>query len=94
MVKRLIGLGGDHIRIEKGIVSVNGVEIQEPYIGSRLDYTGSFVVPKGKYFVLGDSPISNVGIILPLGITPNVKISGSTNKNKDTITKTQTTMMN
>ena len=55
VVKRLIGLGGDHIRIEKGIVSVNGVEIQEPYIGSRLDYTGSFVVPKGKYFVLGDN---------------------------------------
>lgn len=55
VVKRLIGLGGDHVRLEKGKVFVNGIELIEPYVGSRLDYTGSFVVPQGKYFVLGDN---------------------------------------
>ena len=54
-VKRLIGLPGDRVRIEHDKVFVNGEELDEPYKGSTLDYTGSFVVPKHKYFLLGDN---------------------------------------
>ncbi|GAA0101721.1 hypothetical protein UT300012_24360 [Paraclostridium bifermentans] len=54
-VKRLIGLPGDRVRIEHGEVSVNGKKLDEPYKGSTLDYTGSFVVPKNKFFLLGDN---------------------------------------
>lgn len=54
-IKRLIGLPGDKIRIEHGKVYRNGEELEEPYVKSKLDYTGSFTVPDDKYFVLGDN---------------------------------------
>ena len=31
LVKRVVGIPGDHIRIEDGRVSVNGVQLNEPY---------------------------------------------------------------
>lgn len=54
-IKRLIGLPGDKIKIEHGKVYRNGEELDEPYVKSKLDYTGSFTVPQGRYFVLGDN---------------------------------------
>lgn len=53
-VKRVIGLPGDHVIIEGGIVSVNGVELDEPYV-NRDGYDGEFDVPDGQLFVLGDN---------------------------------------
>lgn len=54
-VKRLIGLPGDHIEIKEGVVYVNGKMLAEPYVEDRTNYTGSFVVPRDKYLVLGDN---------------------------------------
>jgi len=55
-IKRLIGLPGDEIKISNGEVSVNGEKIQEDYVKNNdLDYKGSFKVPDGKYFFLGDN---------------------------------------
>lgn len=53
-VKRVIGLPGDEVVIEDGIVSVNGVKLDEPY--ADLDtYDGTHRVPEGSLFVMGDN---------------------------------------
>lgn len=54
LVKRVIGLPGDTVELEGGRVSVNGVPLDEPY--AQLDEDGgSFTVPEGQIFVLGDN---------------------------------------
>lgn len=55
MIKRLIGLPGDKIVINDGIVTVNGETLEENYIGTADNYSGEFTVPEGKYFFLGDN---------------------------------------
>ena len=55
LIKRLIGLPGDDIEIKNGIVSVNGEELKEDYVKNKDDYNGTFKVPEGKYFFLGDN---------------------------------------
>lgn len=55
MIKRLIGLPGDNVEIVEGKVSVNGTPLEENYIGTPDNYTGTFEVPEGKYFFLGDN---------------------------------------
>lgn len=54
-IKRMIGLPGDHIVLENGKVSVNGQVLEEPYIAEFSGDSGEWVVPEGKYFVLGDN---------------------------------------
>jgi signal peptidase I len=55
-VKRVIGLPGDTIEVQKGIVYVNGFPLNEPYIKSPPTYTlNSFTVPQDNYFVMGDN---------------------------------------
>lgn len=59
LVKRIIGKPGDVIDIdEKGIVSVNGQTINEPYVDElalgECDISFPYQVPENKYFVLGD----------------------------------------
>ena len=54
-IKRVIGLSGDHIVIEDGLVVVNGVVLDEPYIAEapRTDY--EVTVPEGQLFLMGDN---------------------------------------
>ncbi len=55
-VKRVVGLPGDTVEIKGGYLYVNGEKYEESYITHRPDYTLSpYVVPEGKYFVLGDN---------------------------------------
>ncbi|MCI8648444.1 MAG: signal peptidase I [Firmicutes bacterium] len=57
LIKRIIGLPGDTIRIKDGAVFLNGERLTEDYImevetpGNLADYT----VPEGKLFVMGDN---------------------------------------
>jgi len=56
-IKRVIGLSGDHIRIDGGQVYVNGNLLDEDYIPPAYVDDRSYktiVVPPGSYFVLGD----------------------------------------
>jgi len=54
-IKRLIGLPGDEIKVEGGLVYVNGQPLQEPYISSPPSYRGAWEVPEDSFFVLGDN---------------------------------------
>lgn len=55
LIKRVIGLPGDQIEISDQHVKVNGVILDEPYIQAEPTYSGSWTVPDGEYFVLGDN---------------------------------------
>ena len=55
LIKRIIGLPGDHILIADGRVYVNGVELDEPYVMEDPHYTGEWYVEADQYFVLGDN---------------------------------------
>jgi len=56
-IKRVIGLAGDHIRIDEGRVYVNGKRLEEDYVPPIYEDLRSYpemVVPPDDYFVLGD----------------------------------------
>ena len=56
-IKRVIGLAGDHIRIDTGQVFVNGVSLEEDYVPSDYADQRSYpeiVVPANAYCLLGD----------------------------------------
>ena len=55
LIKRVIGLPGDHVEILNERVIVNGVALTEPYIQASPNYNGSWDVPADQYFVLGDN---------------------------------------
>ena len=55
VIKRLIGLPGDTIKIDGGVVYVNGKKLDEPYVKNPMDTYGEYKVPEGKYFFLGDN---------------------------------------
>jgi signal peptidase I len=55
-IKRVIGLPGDRVRIERGTVYVNGVQLSEPYV--RYPDGRSFpevTIPPNSLYVLGDN---------------------------------------
>jgi signal peptidase I len=55
-VKRLIGLPGDTIRVKDNTVYLNGIDLDEPYINEKPEYSfGPYTVPEGHYFLLGDN---------------------------------------
>ena len=58
-VKRLIGLPGDVLRERNGHWSANGKPLREPYVTAynRGSESGTWRVPKGRYFFLGDDRI-------------------------------------
>lgn len=63
LIKRVIGLPGETVRIEDGRVLINGRPLAEPYLDSALhdgSQMRSIVVEADHYFVLGDNrDISN-----------------------------------
>jgi signal peptidase I len=57
-IKRIVGLPGDRIEINSGMVFVNGQPVREPYV--RADFADDRSYPPrevraGHYFVLGDN---------------------------------------
>jgi signal peptidase I len=74
LIKRVIGLPGERIRIEHGDVFINGRQLDEPYITYHAGYNFpadgiEAVVPAGQYFVIGDnrvnSRVSHLGWYVP-----------------------------
>lgn len=54
-IKRVIGVPGDMIRVQGGIVYVNNQPTQEAYIAAPPNYSGNWTVPENSLFVLGDN---------------------------------------
>ncbi len=54
-IKRVIGVAGDTVSVRNGKVYVNNQSLTEPYIAAAPSYTGSWTVPDGQLFVLGDN---------------------------------------
>jgi signal peptidase I len=55
-LKRVIGLPGDRIAIDRGVVSVNGTKLDESYVRFADDRSfAPVVVPANAYYVLGDN---------------------------------------
>lgn len=61
-IKRVIGVPGDRVRIQDGVVYVNGEPLQEEYLPAGYrdhSFMEEVHVPPGRYFVLGDHRASS-----------------------------------
>ena len=82
-VKRIIGLEGDTITIEGGVVSVNGVRLTEDYVTTGLTpkHDGTYEVEPGCVFVMGDNRLvsrdSTDGMV---GSIPAERVIGKVNR--------------
>ena len=65
LLKRIIGQPGDVIDMDvNGVVSVNGVVLDEPYVDAltvgECDIRFPYQVPENRYFVLGDHRATSI----------------------------------
>lgn len=65
LLKRIIGGPGDVISIDtKGVVSVNGEVLDEPYVDElalgECDIEFPYQVPESRYFVMGDHRVTSI----------------------------------
>ncbi|MEX2550087.1 MAG: signal peptidase I [Nitriliruptoraceae bacterium] len=76
-VKRAIGLPGDEILIEDGVVMVNGVTLDEPYVAFEdpSDF-GPVTVPDDSLFFLGDNRPNSSDSRRDLGFVDADKVVG------------------
>ena len=54
-IKRVVGVGGDTIRIEDGVVFINDEKLNEPYETQKTQGTTGVTLAGDEYFVLGDN---------------------------------------
>ncbi len=56
-IKRVVGLPGDTIEVKNGQIFINGILLEEDYVLEPFNswYSGTFFVPEGHVFVLGDN---------------------------------------
>lgn len=61
-IKRVIGLPGEHVKIQDGNVYIDGEKLEEDYLPAGLvtdmgenGLYNDFIVPEGTYFLLGDN---------------------------------------
>ena len=79
-IKRVIGLPGEHIKIEDGKVYINGEEYKEDYLQEGVKTTASgvftdFVVPENYVFAMGDNRAESTDC-RSFGCIPLEKIEG------------------
>ncbi|KXK25820.1 MAG: Signal peptidase I S [candidate division WS6 bacterium OLB20] len=89
LIKRIVAIGGDTVRIEGGRVYLNGILLDEEYIDPSQKPTAmpfsqatfpegvDTVVPEGTYFVLGDNrPNSKDSRFADIGFLKREQLSG------------------
>ena len=61
-IKRVMGLPGDQIEVDNGVVLIDGVALDEPYAnhsaaygGQHHDTDGVATVPESEYYMMGDN---------------------------------------
>ena len=62
IIKRVIALGGDRVELREGVLYLNGVKVDEPYVDSknntpslRRNTFAEITVPEGEIFFMGDN---------------------------------------
>ncbi len=58
LIKRVVGVAGDEVQVQSGVLYVNGEEQEEPYLNDAdqsRGFYGPTVVPEGHIFVMGDN---------------------------------------
>ena len=58
LIKRVVGVAGDEIQVQGGVLYVNDEAQEEPYLNDAdqfRSYYGPTVVPEGHIFVMGDN---------------------------------------
>lgn len=80
-IKRVIGLPGDHIKIENGKVYLNEKELDEPYLQEGVETTtmggvfNDIIVPENCVFAMGDNRMKSTDCRI-FGCIPLEKIEG------------------
>ena len=78
-IKRVIGIPGDHIKIENNTVYVNGVAQDETYLADDVvtssNVFNDFIVPEGQFFAMGDNRTKSVDC-REIGCIPFDKLEG------------------
>jgi signal peptidase I len=78
MLKRIVGVAGDLVGVEDGVLQVNGRAVREPFLDHRLVdsvYFGPVRVPAGAVFVMGDLRSNSVDS-RTFGAVPRSRIVG------------------
>ena len=62
IVKRVIGIPGDSIKVIDGTLYVNGTRVNEVYVNNKMidDFQVIEKVPKNMYFIMGDNRNNSV----------------------------------
>lgn len=81
-IKRVIGLPGEHVRYEDGLLYINGEIIKDDFASNTknfdLKYLGFDTIPEGYYFVMGDNRNYSVDS-RRIGLIKKEDIEGTTN---------------
>lgn len=77
-VKRIVGLPGERLRIERGVVFVDGTPLEEPYVRYRTNRweLREVVLGPDEYFVIGDNRSMRIEQHT-LGRAPRARIMGT-----------------
>lgn len=56
LIKRCVGLPGETVDVnEDGVVFINGVKLDEPYVKNQQGISGHFEIPEDCYLFFGDN---------------------------------------
>lgn len=55
LIKRLIGLPGDHVELINGELFINNERVEEPYVVNNSDFSATFDVPEDHLLFMGDN---------------------------------------
>ena len=70
LVKRVVGLPGEHLEIEAGRVLINGAPLDEPWTIDETRPDGTWELGQGEAFVLGDARWLSSGDSREIGPVP------------------------
>lgn len=78
-IKRVIGIAGDHVKIENNKVYINGEEQEENYLRDDVvtesEVFYDFIVPEGYFFAMGDNRTKSTDC-REIGCIPLEKLEG------------------
>lgn len=76
-IKRVIAVEGDMVQERNGVIMVNGVRIDEPYVQNKTNMNwGPVLVPEGHVWVMGDNRPRSDDSRGTVGFLPITKIVG------------------